>query len=286
MAVAVIGAAGCIGREVVRALRLCEIVVYACGTKSGRTDIKVDLTDRATWTNLPRDVSAVVICAGLGDLRQCRLMPQAMSAVNLSGTSAFASHLARQDIFSVTLSTNYVFDGLRADYGPKDLPRPVCAYGRQKAEMERAVATESSAGRAAIVRLTKVLSGQNRLLQFWGASLVSGKPVVAACDARAAFLSPGFVAESLTSIVSTQSAGLWQLSACDDLSWLEVAGATAAALNAPADLVRGKKLIEIDPETEFTPMHGTLASAWPTTMEAPSSKLAVRRALDSICARP
>lgn len=285
MAIAVIGAKGCIGRELVRSLRRRDIEVYSCGTKSGPTDIHIDLTDRATWRNLPRDVHAAVICAGFGDLRQCRLMPEATSAVNVSGTAAFVAHLAGQDIFNVALSTNYVFDALRADYSPDDSPRPVCAYGRQKAEMESAVSTSSSTGETAVVRLTKVLGGENRLLQSWVASLSAGEPVVAACDARGAFLSPGFVAESLSSIVSTRSAGLWHLSACDDLSWLDVAAAAAAALDASADLVRAEKLIELDPEAEFTPLHGTLASAWPTITEGPSSKLAVKRALESICAQ-
>jgi len=283
---AVIGANGCIGRVSVRVLKARGDEVVPCSsTKSFEEMLHVDLTKHETWQNLPKHLDGVLVCAGEGSLRQCRAMPEETAAVNVSGTAGFVAKLQSAGVFSVVISTNYVFDGTRGDFSPQDMVSPACEYGHQKARLEQAVRAWEGGGGVAIVRLTKVLSDHNLLLQSWASRLRQGQPVVAARDARAAFLTPDAVAEGLVRVLAGSKTGLWQLSASDDLAWAEVAVTLCDELGLTRDLVIGKELMDIDPKTEFVPLHGTLAAVMPGGTETLPSMLAVRRCLESICGR-
>jgi len=283
---AVIGANGCIGRVSVRVLKARGDEVVPCSsTKSSEEMLHVDLTKHETWQNLPKHLDGVLVCAGEGSLRQCRAMPEETAAVNVSGTAGFVAKLQSAGVFSVVISTNYVFDGTRGDFSPQDMVSPACEYGHQKARLEQAVRAWEGGGGVAIVRLTKVLSDHNLLLQSWASRLRQGQPVVAARDARAAFLTPDAVAEGLVRVLAGSKTGLWQLSASDDLAWAEVAVTLCDELGLTRDLVIGKELMDIDPKTEFVPLHGTLAAVMPGGTETLPSMLAVRRCLESICGR-
>lgn len=286
MKFAVIGANGCIGRVSVRVLKARGDEVVPCSsTKSFEEMLHVDLTKHETWQNLPKHLDGVLVCAGEGSLRQCRAMPEETAAVNVSGTAGFVAKLQSAGVFSVVISTNYVFDGTRGDFSPQDMVSPACEYGHQKARLEQAVRAWEGGGGVAIVRLTKVLSDHNLLLQSWASRLRQGQPVVAARDARAAFLTPDAVAEGLVRVLAGSKTGLWQLSASDDLAWAEVAVTLCDELGLTRDLVIGKELMDIDPKTEFVPLHGTLAAVMPGGTETLPSMLAVRRCLESICGR-
>lgn len=282
--VAIIGARGCIGGAAAAALQAREVDVIRCSSKPAPGEsLYVDLANEKSWENLPRQLDAVLICAGSGNLRDCRLKPYQTAVVNVTGTARLVNRLHQSQVFTVVLSTNYVFDVSRPDFAPQDHVSPLCEYGRQKVRMERAIAPSLSDGFAAVVRLTKVLGGQNKFLKSWLSRLQQHQTVEAANDARSAFLPSQFVGESLASIVMSKAAGCWHLSAADDLCWLDVATAACDMLGASRELVVGRRLIDLDHEIEFVPKHGTMAPAWPGRIELPSSMLAVRGTLESMC---
>ncbi len=282
--VAVLGARGCIGGAAVAALQAREVGVIRCSSKPAAGEsLYVDLANEKSWENLPRQLDAVLICAGSGNLRECLLKPDQTAVVNVTGTAGLVNRLHQSQVFTVVLSTNYVFDASRPDFAPQDHVSPLCEYGRQKVKMERAIAPSLSDGFAAVVRLTKVLGGQNKLLKSWLSRLQQHQTVEAANDARSAFLPSQFVGESLASIVMSKAAGCWHLSATDDFSWLDVATAACDMLGASRQLVVGRRLIDLDHEIEFVAKHGTMAPAWPGRIGPPSSMLAVRGALESMC---
>lgn len=284
MKVAVIGASGCIGQACVEVLEARGDEVVPCSSRdSSEKSLHVDLAKDETWKNLPEQLDGVLVCGGVGNLKQCFTMPEETAAVNLDGTSRLVAKLQGQGVFSVVLSTNYVFDASRGDYSPRDVVSPACEYGRQKVRLEQAVMDRAGGEGVAIVRLTKVLGSQNPLLQSWASRLRCGQSVAAARDARAAFLAPEVVAEHLVRILAGKETGLWQLSPSDDLAWSEVAVALCDELGVSRGLVSGKELKSIDPDAEFVPLHGTLAVSMPGGAETLASMLAVRPCLESIC---
>jgi dTDP-4-dehydrorhamnose reductase len=114
----------------------------------------LDITDeRATREAFGRlRPEAVINCAAWTDVDGCELDPQRAFLVNSQGveTLATASRLAGASF--VTVSTDYVFDGVKAEgfYTQRDDPHPASAYGAAKLEGERRAQIASA--RTSVVR--------------------------------------------------------------------------------------------------------------------------------------
>lgn len=281
--IAVVGATGLIGQAVENKLRAQgHDVVGTSRRPSSDSRLSLELSDRDTWNNLPPGASAVLICGGVSDVRQCREHPEETRAVNVDSVVELTDFVAKRGAKPVVLSSSYVFDGSRPDFSPDDDVCPASEYGRQKAEMERSVM--SSAPGSCVVRLTKVFGGTNKLLLGWRNALLGGQTIAAASDARVSPLTADFVAAALAGMLREPRPGLWQLSAADDVSWFEIAGRLAARCGPARGAVRACRLAEIDPTVEFVPVFGSLATVWPSGLPEQRSVLAVDRELENICA--
>ena len=111
--IAVVGATGTIGSAVMQSLG--EAGVEAVGFSKSHADPgrRLDLADQRTWSALPEGVEAVLVSAGVSDLRACREQPAATRQVNVEGTASFVRFAAERGSFPVVVSTSYVFDGSR-----------------------------------------------------------------------------------------------------------------------------------------------------------------------------
>jgi dTDP-4-dehydrorhamnose reductase len=281
--IAVVGATGMVGSDVESRLRAGGYEVVATSRRPSDGDcLRLELSDPVTWNVLPSDTTAVLVCGGISDVRECREHPETTRAVNVSAASEFAQFMAKRGAMPVMLSTSYVFDGSRPDFCPDDEVCPMSEYGRQKAAMERAVM--STIPESCIVRLTKVFGGTNRLLSNWRSAFLKGGSISAASDARVSPLTAEFVAEALAGMLVDPKAGLWQLSAADDVSWFEIAERLAARCGSGRAAVRAATLAELDPDIEFVPRFGSLKTVWPGKLPVQRSVLAVDRELENICA--
>ena len=95
---------------------------------------------------------AVVNCAAWTDVDGCELDPQRAFLVNSQGVEALATAARLAGASFVTVSTDYVFDGLKADwfYTQRDDPHPASAYGAAKLEGERRA--QMASARTSVVR--------------------------------------------------------------------------------------------------------------------------------------
>ena len=303
--IAVVGATGTIGSAVMRSLS--EVGVEGVGFSKSHPDPRrrIDLADERTWTVFPQQPEAVLLCAGsksavgvlelfngvlkldfqLGkhSLGQPELCQQSCAVqVNVEGPGEFVRFAAKRGCFPVVISTSYVFDGSRPDFGPNDAACPRCEYGRQKVDLEMKL--ESLSREYAVVRVTKVLGSRNRLLASWKDSLLKGGEIWAAEDVRLSPLPESFAGDAFVSLLRAKRPGMFHLSACDELSWFEIARSLAKRCGVEDAKVKPTGLRNIDPRAEFVPHHGSLSVSWPQTMEAPRSVLAVDRLLENICA--
>jgi len=281
--IAIVGSTGLIGRAVHRNLlkRSCD-VVGTSRAQSGDVQLHLELTDPDTWATLPSTARAVLVCAGVSDVRECREHPTSTRAMNVAAVTEFAKFAADRGAAPVVLSTSYVFDGSRPDFSTADRVCPISEYGRQKAEMERALM--SSAPESCLVRLTKVFGGTNKLLSCWRRELLEGRAISAASDARVSPLTADFVASALADMLLNPRAGVWHLSASDDISWFEIAERLVTRCGCDKDKVSARGLAEIDPTIEFVPRFGSLKAEWPDQLPEKRSVLAVDRELENICA--
>ena len=280
--IAVVGATGTIGSAVMHSLE--EAGAEAVGFSKSHVDPRrrLDLADKQTWGALPSGADAVLVSAGISDLRTCCEQPAATRAVNVEGTADFVRFVAERGSFPVVVSTSYVFDGSRPDFGPGDMVCPRCEYGKQKADLEGKL--KELPQDYAVVRITKVFGKTSRLVAVWKEALSKGEEILAAGDARLSPVTEDFAGSAFASLLQMRRPGVFQISGCDDVSWFEVARSLARKCGVDDAKVKNSRLMDIDPSTEFVPRHGTLRVAWPEYIQAPRSVLAVDRLLENICA--
>lgn len=280
----IVGGDSKIGRQ----LQLC---LFACGIKpvvstrraqrSGENVLRLDLS-QLSFEGLDRPIGVAWLCAGTTSLEACYRDPEATRQVNALGTKRLAERLLNAGAFVVFLSTNLVFDGERPFVSAQAPRWPRTEYGRQKAIVEEFLETHRE--RAAIVRLTKVLSPGEFRFRQWRHRLASGGEVRAFGDLPFSPLSQAQVAEALMRIGRGRMAGVWQLSGAEELTYREAALRIAAAVGADPAQIVGASASELG-YYDCLPKHATLdvsrakevlhfspPPAWPTILEALSMK--------------
>lgn len=135
MRVLVTGAAGTLGSRLVTALAEHGHDCVACDRA------RLDITDPARALTVLEEVrpDAVVHCAALTNVDAAETDPDLAFRVNGTGTANVARAAAHVGARLVAVSTDYVFDGARAEpYAADAVPNPLGVYGRSKLEGERA----------------------------------------------------------------------------------------------------------------------------------------------------
>ena len=138
--------------------------------------VRLDLRDADALVTALREArpEAIVNCAALTEPAQCEREPERAAALNVALPLRLAELAAELGVRLVHVSSEQVFDGVRAPYGVGDPVAPLTLYGRQKAESERAVLA-AAPGLAAAVRVPLLLgnspggrrSVHERLLRDW-----------------------------------------------------------------------------------------------------------------------
>jgi dTDP-4-dehydrorhamnose reductase len=138
MKVAVIGASGQLGHDVVRAF------VAAGHEVSALTHDDLELSDQRTIENaLKRSKAGLVVnTAAMHHVEKCELEPEQAFLVNAIGVRNLAIVTRDLDMVLVHISTDYVFDGKKGNpYIETDAPLPLSIYGNSKLAGEHFVRT-------------------------------------------------------------------------------------------------------------------------------------------------
>jgi dTDP-4-dehydrorhamnose reductase len=132
--VLVAGAGGLVGRAVNEHCRRLGDEVFSYDRNS------LDITDASVvvQTLEHKQPEAVINCAAWTDVDGCELDPSRAQAVNAEGPENLARASRKVGAAFVTISTDYVFDGLKDGYyTQRDDPNPQSVYGGSKLEGER-----------------------------------------------------------------------------------------------------------------------------------------------------
>lgn len=226
------GATGTLGRAFAR---LCEVrgLPYRL-LRRQEMDIAVPFAVEDALDNL--EPWAVINTAGYVRVDEAEAEPQRCYRENVEGPEILARMCAKRGLPLVTFSSDLVFDGAKAEpYHESDPARPLCVYGRTKAEAEQRVLDRHP---AALVLRTSAFFGpwdaHNFITQALR-ELRAGRPFVAMEDA---VVSPTYVPDlvhaTLDLLIDGES-GLWHLANRGAITWLELA--RQAAVMAGVDPV-------------------------------------------------
>jgi dTDP-4-dehydrorhamnose reductase len=193
-----IGANGQIGRELSR--RLVEVgEVTACDRQ------RLDLKNAADIRNAVQAVRPdwIVNAAAYTAVDQAETDAEIARAVNSDAPAILAEEAKRIRALLVHYSTDYVFDGKKAEpYIETDQPNPLNIYGQTKLEGERAI--EQSGGRYLIFRTSWVYAtaGRNFLLKILQLATLR-EEIRIVCDQIGAPTSAAEIAKATVRVLET-----------------------------------------------------------------------------------
>ena len=160
MRILITGAGGLVGRALTEHCRTQGDEVFAYDHKS----LDIADPDNVEAVINERRPEAVINCAAWTDVDGCESNHEKARNVNAHGPENLARSSCRVDALLITISTDYVFDGLKEDfYTQRDQPRPISVYGRAKLDGERLAQLENA--RTIVVRTGYIfgLGGTNFL---------------------------------------------------------------------------------------------------------------------------
>lgn len=135
---------------------------------------------------------AVINCAAYTDVDGAELNREASFQANALGVENLALASKKVGSAFVTISTDYVFDGLNAGfYTQKDTPNPISFYGETKLEGE--IRARNGYARSIVVRSGWIYGdGGTNFLSVMGKLLAAGKSIKVISDA---FGTPTYAAD-------------------------------------------------------------------------------------------
>ena len=162
--------------------------------------------------------------------------PQAAFAINAIAPGILAEEALALDIPLIHYSTDYVFDGLKADpYNEDDTPNPLGVYGKSKLAGEQAI--KDVQGKHLILRTSWVYSTHGRNFLLTMQRLLQEKPELrVVADQIGAPTWAGTIANSTLALIERWRAnevanwGTYHLSAQGETSWFGFAQAIGEAL--------------------------------------------------------
>ncbi|PRX98293.1 SDR family oxidoreductase [Paraburkholderia sp. BL25I1N1] len=145
--IAVIGASGLLGRALVDELAQPTgwQVVATAFSRPAPGKVALDIRDtRAVEQFVEHEApDALVIAAAERRPDVCEHDPALARALNVDAVRTLATSANRRGAWTLSISTDYVFDGTHPPYQHDSVPAPLNAYGHSKLEGERAL-TEST----------------------------------------------------------------------------------------------------------------------------------------------
>ncbi len=236
----IVGATGFLGRHLLAGYRKLDPETPRTARRPQTGLFPLDL-ESPILEAIPLDeVREAIIAAAMPRIDDCERDPAGTRRVNVEGTLALAASLQDRGILPVFLSSDYVFAGSEiAGYVDGAETDARTEYGRQKAEVERALTDSGRPHR--ILRLSKVFGlarGDGTLLDEMAGKLASGGIISAATDQ---IFCPAWVEDVVQAVIAVQQAkleGIVNLVPQEAWSRYDLAVAVAKAIGAPDSQVR------------------------------------------------
>ncbi len=217
----------------------------------------LNLADPHLLQSLPKiKVKVVYLCAGIANMSLCEEHPELTKKINVIGMKKLIRYFSDAGSFVVFLSSNQIFSGQEPFVNEDMAYQPNSEYGRQKAEVESYIKT--TCRRYAIVRLTKVIGPNMRLLKDWLNKLIVNQSVEAYHDMVFAPLTLDYVIEMLLAIGYKEQTACYQLSGPEDVSYYQLAHYMAESVMRATSLIYPVSAAERGVDIKYRPRHTTL----------------------------
>jgi dTDP-4-dehydrorhamnose reductase len=239
----VTGATGLLGGYLLRELHAETVVAWSGSQRTdvlGRPVVRVDLADPAAVESAFRAAAPDVVlhAAAVARVDECRREPDKARRINTEGSRLLAQLAAERGARLVFVSTDLVFDGEKGDCREEDTPHPLTAYGRTKADGEKAVFTFPL---TAVARLSLLyglcLTGRSSFFDRMAAALKDGRSITLFADEWRTPLDLTTAATALVELARSDVTGLLHIGGPERISRLEMGQQLAEVLSVTFDSI-------------------------------------------------
>ena len=157
-------------------------------------------------SNLPDDLSHVFVPFAVSNPETCARDPEGTATINVHSVIRLMDDAFAAGLVPIFVSTDYVYDGTKPLRTEDEPQVPKTEYGRQKAAVERWLASRPEPW--LIARLSKVVSGdttRQSVLGQWVNDIRQGRPMRSATDQ---VFSPAFVDDVAGAMIALADADL------------------------------------------------------------------------------
>jgi dTDP-4-dehydrorhamnose reductase len=225
MKIAVVGADGQLGSDVVRAFATNGDVVRPLT----HADIELSAVDSVFGAVRKHEPDVIVNTAAMHHVEKCEADAERAFAVNTMGARHLALAAAEVGAVLMHMSTDYVFDGAKGSpYVEQDAPRPLNVYGNSKLAGEHFV--RSTVDRHFVLR-TSAIYGTHPCRAKGGLNFVElmlklarERPSVRVVDSEVVSPTPTVdIAKQLVALSRSDAYGLYHATAEGSCSWYRFA---------------------------------------------------------------
>jgi len=222
--VLIIGGDGQIGRELYSYLKKKNINTFKTSRNTKLTNEKTFYFDleKPSYEFLQNQFTAVVICASATNISLIEKKPRKFRNVNVINTIKLIKELSKNKIFIIFLSSNSVFDEKKQFYKYSDKTFPISLYGRYKCEVEKYL-IHNLKKKSCILRLTKVISKNMPIIEYWNKELNNGKIIWAYKDRYLSPIKILKVVQIIEILIKKKQNGIFQLGGNKEISNFEFA---------------------------------------------------------------
>ncbi|AGT35927.1 MAG: dTDP-4-dehydrorhamnose reductase [Thermofilum sp.] len=205
--------------------------------------VKIDISrgyllEDLAWKEKPH---AIIHSAAMTDVDKCEIEKEKAWKTNVEATRSAVRAARAVNAHIIYISTDYVFDGEKGNYGEEDLPAPVNYYGLTKLVAEEIVRTSDVL--YTIVRPSAIygLGGSKKSFAEYAADkLTRGEEVPALVDQYVSPTYNRYLASAILKILDTRPLGTIHV-AGQRTNRYEFALTIADILGAPKNLVKPAK---------------------------------------------
>ena len=222
--VLIIGGGGQIGSELYSYLKKKNINTFKTTRNTKLTNEKTFYFDleKPSYEFLQNQFTAVVICASATNIFLIEQKPRKFRNINVINTINLIKELSKNKIFIIFLSSNSVFDGKKQFYKYSDKTCPISFYGKYKCEVEEYL-NYNLKKKSCILRLTKVISKNTPIIEYWNKQLNNGKVIWAYKDRFIAPVKIFKVIQTIEILIKKKQNGIFQLGGNKEMSNFEFA---------------------------------------------------------------
>lgn len=220
----VFGADGYIGRTLFNSIEMSQKTCW--GTVRHLINspkiIYLDLQNEISDECIPNvEFEAAFICAGITSIAACEIDPKKTYKINVMGILKVLEMLAKREIYTLYLSSNQVFNGEIAFVDSGEKMNPKTQYGMQKKIVEESIFKLYK--QFGVLRLTKVIESSLPLFNSWVGDLRDQRVIYPFLDINISPISIDLVVQVALRMAENKVRGVMQLSALDEVSFLDLA---------------------------------------------------------------